>query len=92
MRPAGAYQEVMDSVQGAGIAPGVVQGANDLRIDPQYEYRAFFSRHHRREVGSSWYAAHPYSINDQPQGAQRVAPCLGEYGEEVLGDVLGLSQ
>jgi crotonobetainyl-CoA:carnitine CoA-transferase CaiB-like acyl-CoA transferase len=42
-------------------------------------------------MGSVDYPSFPFSLNGEPVGNSRPAPCLGEHNEQVLGELLGLA-
>jgi benzylsuccinate CoA-transferase BbsF subunit len=84
-------EEVERLVCEAGVPAGKVQRTRDLRADPQYLHREFYSRLEHSEVGVVPYAGHQFRIRGHAHGPRRAAPCLGEHTYEVLTDDLGLS-
>jgi len=84
-------REVMNTLQNAGIAAGVVQNSADLLADVQYKHRDFYRYYDHPEMGTIPYAGHQYRISGYDNSPRGPAPCLGEHSFEVLSEVVGLS-
>lgn len=84
-------EEVMDKMQAAGVAAGVVETGEDLLDkDPQYKHRRTF-----REVeypGIGKYRTHvgAHFLLSKYEYDIRCAPLLGEHNEYVIKELLGV--
>jgi benzylsuccinate CoA-transferase BbsF subunit len=83
--------EVMSALQGAGIAAGVVQTAEDLWSDPQLEWRSAVAEVTHPVLGAVAMPVIPIQISEGGIVAPRSAPLLGEHAAQVLGELLGHS-
>jgi benzylsuccinate CoA-transferase BbsF subunit len=83
-------EDVMQRLQAAGIAAGVVQSAADLACDPQLVHRGqdVFLEH--PEVGLQRYDAPAFQLSASP-AQLRPVPTLGEHNAYVFKVLLGLS-
>lgn len=81
---------LMEKLQSAGIAAGVVKRSSDLLEDPQLKHRRFFHPLEHPEMGLVPYEGHQFRVSGYESGPRRPAPCLGEHSMEVLLEVLGL--
>lgn len=84
-------EEVMEVMQSAGVAAGVVETGEDLmEHDPQFRHRNTFIEleypgigKYRTHVGAHFLLSkYPYEL--------KVAPLLGEHNEYVLKEILGM--
>lgn len=84
-------EEVMNLMQAAGVAAGVVQTGEDiLEHDPQLKHRHFFWELDHPEVGRYRAPRAAFILSKAPCEVRR-APLLGEHNEYVLKEVLGMS-
>ena len=84
-------EEVMNMMQAAGVAAGVLQTLEDLaEYDPQLKYLHFYWELDHPEVGKHHVAAPPFVLSKSPCELRR-APLLGEHNEYVFKEILGLS-
>ena len=83
--------QVMETLQAAGIPSGRVQRSSDLLNDPQYAHRNFYRYFDHQEMGHIPYAGHQYRISGYDNAPRGPAPCLGQHTFEILSDYLGLS-
>ena len=83
--------EAMLRLQRAGVAAGVAQTPGDLLSDPHLQARNFWQEIDRPFVGKHLQASVPYRESGAPYPILRAAPTLGQYNEEVLQGLLGLS-
>lgn len=83
--------KAMMSLQHAGVAAGVAQATGDLLRDPHLKARGFWQKIDRPFVGVHLQASVPYRENGRPYSILRAAPTLGQYNEEVLKGILGLT-
>ena len=88
-RPA---EEVMCTLQKAGIAAGVAQTGQDLlENDPQLAHRGFFRKLEHKEIGKHYYEATPFRLSKTPCELMTPGPCMGEHNEYVCKEILGFS-
>lgn len=83
--------ELMDKLQRAGIAAGVVQKGDRILEDPQLQHRGFWEDVGHPEAGTYPYLARSFKVNRTPGLSRSHAPILGEHTAEVLREVGGLS-
>ena len=84
-------EDVMTSMQAAGVAAGVLQTGEDLmEHDPQLKYRGFFSELDHPEAGK-YRAPRPAFILSKTPCELKRAPLLGEHNEYVLKEILNMS-
>ena len=84
-------QEVMDLLLAEGVPAGVVQRSSDLLKDPQLEHRRFFRYMDHPEMGHIPYTGHQFRIGGYDSGPRFPAPIMGQHNEEVLREVLGMT-
>lgn len=63
----------------------------DLALDPHLEERGFFARLEHPEVGVQTHAGIPWRLGNSPNGVASPAPCMGQHTDEILRDIVGLS-
>ena len=85
-------EEVMHTLQAAGVAAGVVQNAQDLYNDPQLKERECFWMAEHQELGTFSFLAQPSRLSKTPAALQRPAPRLGEHTEYICRELLSMSQ
>ena len=84
-------ETVMQQLQEAGVAAGVVQNAQDLlEGDPQLRHRGHYHQLHHPVTGPTYYMGPAFHLSATP-ATMRPAPCLGEHNAYVYGDLLGMS-
>jgi benzylsuccinate CoA-transferase BbsF subunit len=83
-------QEVMEILQSAGVAAGVVQNGKDLWEDPQLRHRNSVCELEHPEIGSAVCQRVGVSLPDIPYELKR-APMLGEHTEDICKRVLNLT-
>src|SRR5690606_38680285 len=81
---------LLELLQAAGVAAGVVQRSSDLLQDPQLAHRRFFHPMVHAEMGEVPYEGHQFIIRGYPSGPRTPAPLLGEHTFEVLTGILGM--
>jgi crotonobetainyl-CoA:carnitine CoA-transferase CaiB-like acyl-CoA transferase len=84
--------EAMSTLQHAGVAAAAVRAPIDLIGDPHLAARGFWQWVDRTHVGRHPQPSAPYREGDAPVPVKWPAATLGQYNEEVLTDVLGLSK
>lgn len=86
-------KDVMEIMQGAGVAAGMVQSSKDLaETDHQMKEYNFFKEMDHPEIGRVAYENVPFKLMDTPGEARWPAPTLGQDNEYVFGEILGLSK
>jgi crotonobetainyl-CoA:carnitine CoA-transferase CaiB-like acyl-CoA transferase len=84
--------ELADLLASAGVPAGVVVDARDIASNPQLLHRNFFEPEHHpisgevRLPAGAW----KFASNHEPW-VRRAAPTLGQHNDEVLRELLGLS-
>jgi crotonobetainyl-CoA:carnitine CoA-transferase CaiB-like acyl-CoA transferase len=84
--------EAMRILQNAGVAAGAVRHPAELLEDPHLKARGFWQWMERAYVGRHPQPSPPYRDEDTPIAVRTPAATLGQYNEEVLGGLLGLSR
>jgi len=82
---------VMEALHVEGVPAGVVQRSSDLQRDPQLAHRRFFRDLEHQEMGTIPYPGHQFRISGYDSGPRSAAPVLGQHNDEVLRDVLGMT-
>ena len=82
---------VMDILVSEGVPAGIVQRSSDLQQDPQLAHRGFFRNLDHQEMGAIPYPGHQFRISGYDSGPRSAAPVLGQHNEEVLRDLLGMT-
>jgi benzylsuccinate CoA-transferase BbsF subunit len=83
-------QQLMQTLQRAGIPAGVVQNHRDLtEQDAQLAHRGLFPTVEHELLGSYLIDGLPIKLSETPGGVRRRAPLWGEHQQEVLAGVLG---
>lgn len=86
--------ELMQRLQGAGIAAGAVLDSKDLLFDPHLRERGFYevvSHHPSTNIPPLPYASRPWKLPRTPAVPGKAAPLMGEDNRLVLGELLGRS-
>ncbi|MDP2918856.1 MAG: CoA transferase [Dehalococcoidia bacterium] len=84
-------EDVMDRLQGAGIAAGVVQNAYDLDIDPHFTLRRHWLTFGHPVMGEHQVDALPPRFSKTPARQYLPDPCLGEHNAYVCTEILGMT-
>jgi benzylsuccinate CoA-transferase BbsF subunit len=85
-------EEVMEKLQKAGIAAGVVKNSADIQSDPQLNYRRYFSQLEHPEIGWQLYeGVAGYTMSETPAEIDKPAPLLGQHTEYVCRKILGMT-
>jgi len=83
-------EEVMEKLQKAGIAAGIVANGRDFYEDPQLRYRHHFWSVTHPEVGEFFCEGPPAILSETPAEITMPAPCLGEHTEFVCREFLNM--
>jgi len=85
-------EDVMNSLQNAGVAAGVVETGEDLLDkDPQFKHRKTFVQLDHPDGGKYRTQAGPHFLLSKVAFDVKRAPRLGEHNEYVFKGILGLS-
>jgi len=84
-------EEVMQILQAAGVAAGVVQTMQDIvENDPQLKARNFLLPLKHPVIGVFGHPTPPYKLL-KTEAQVRTSPCLGEHTEYICTQLLGMS-
>jgi benzylsuccinate CoA-transferase BbsF subunit len=84
-------EEVMQILQAAGVAAGVVQTMQDVvENDPQLKAREFLVPLKHPVIGVFGHPTPPYKLL-KTKAQVRTSPCLGEHTEYICTQLLGMS-
>ena len=84
-------EELMQQLQEAGVAAGVVQTPEDLRNDPQLEHREHYWMLDHPTMGHRAYDGPSFRLSETPAELTKAAPLLGEDNEYVYKEIVGMS-
>ena len=84
-------EHLMERLQAAGIAAGVVRTTAELMACPHLDQRRWFRRIKHADVGEHRYAGHPWRMDGLLERSDLPPPRLGEHSRELLRERLGLS-
>lgn len=84
-------EQVMATVQSAGVPAGVVENAEDLLNDPQLKHRNHYRVLNHPEIGPHSYHAPAYKLSETPCDIKRPGPMLGQDNDYVYKEILGLT-
>lgn len=87
-----AEYEVMDLLQRAGVAAGVVQNIDDqLHRDPQLAARGFFEQIEHAKLGTVVANGIPLGLTGTPGRTGLAGSAIGQDNDYVFGHLLGMS-
>ena len=84
-------EEVMSTMQMAGVSAGIVQTPKDLFEDPQLKHRGHFQWREHPVIGLLPYHSQAFKLSKTPEQLVKSAPCLGEDNEYIYKEILGYS-
>ncbi|MDA8233354.1 MAG: CoA transferase [Clostridia bacterium] len=84
--------QLMNKLVQAGVRAGVVQNPKDLLEDPNLIARNFYKYLDHPEMRRHVYNITPCHLSKTPGQLTSPAPLIGEHTDEVLREVLGLSE
>ncbi len=84
-------EEVVDTLNAAGMPTGPVYTARDVFTDPHFQVRGMLPVIHDPEVGPYAFARTPPHLSDAPEIPLSASPALGAHTREVLQGLLGYS-
>ena len=82
---------VMEVLQAAGVAAGVVQRAPDALDDPQLKWLGSMVEFDHPVSGKRLYPGVPFRMSGAPPNQSTAAPLLGQHTEEICRDLLKMS-
>ena len=85
-------EHLMERLQAAGIAAGLVRTTAELMACRHLEQRRWFRRIEHADVGEHRYAGHPWRMDGLLERSDLPPPRLGEHSRELLRGRLGLSE
>ncbi len=85
-------EHLMEALQAAGIAAGVVRTTAELMACRHLKQRRWFRRIEHADVGEHRYAGHPWRMDGLLERSDLPPPRLGEHSRELLRGRLGLSE
>ncbi len=83
--------EAARALQAAGVAAAAVARTSEVVTDPVLAARDFWVELPHPEVGARRHAGIPWRFSATPLAVRRPAPTFGQHTDEVLGEVLELS-
>ncbi|MCX5866272.1 MAG: CoA transferase [Proteobacteria bacterium] len=84
--------EIMNLLQGAGVAAMPVLGVEDGDADPHLVFRGIREEWTKTDEGEEvWHYATPWRLSETPGGIDRFTPKLGEHNEYVFKKLLKMS-
>ncbi len=84
-------EDVMSTLQSAGVTAGVVSTGEDLNSNPQLMARGYFKTLKHTEIGPTPFSNPPFRFAETPSEVRNPAPCFGEHTEYVCREILGMS-
>lgn len=84
-------KEIMEMLQSAGVAAGVVQRAPDTMEDSQLLFEHALVELDHAEVGKRLYNNIPFHMSETPPLPSSTAPLLGQHTDEICRELLKMS-
>jgi crotonobetainyl-CoA:carnitine CoA-transferase CaiB-like acyl-CoA transferase len=84
-------REAMDLLQRAGVRAGAVLTGAQMLEDPHLNARGYYEPIENVRGARQTLRIAPYQFSETPTSIRRPAPLLGEHTEQVLREVIGLS-
>jgi len=84
-------EQIMNMMQAAGVAAGVVQTSQDLHADPQLKHRNHYWVLNHTEIGPSTYDRPSFKLSRTPSQGRMPAPCISEHTQYICSELLGIS-
>jgi benzylsuccinate CoA-transferase BbsF subunit len=82
--------ELVALLQDAGLEAGPVETYRDLNEDPQLAHRRHFREMPHAVIGPHLCEAMGYRLSATPEEIERPGPLLGEHGDSIYREILGL--
>jgi crotonobetainyl-CoA:carnitine CoA-transferase CaiB-like acyl-CoA transferase len=87
-----AAQEVMETLQAAGVAAAPCADTEERYFDPHFQEREIIVNVEHPATGVDFVPKVVCNLSETPGEIRRAAPLLGEHNDYVFGELLGLSQ
>jgi len=84
-------QEIMETLQGAGVAAVPCADTEDRYFDPHFQEREIIVNIEHPVTGTDFVPKVVCNLSETPGKIRRPAPMLGEHNNYVFGELLGLS-
>jgi benzylsuccinate CoA-transferase BbsF subunit len=85
------YYQVMELLQGVGVAATPSLSAKALFSDAHIKQRGIFRQVAHPNLGQNWVLAPPWQLSETPGGIRQHGPLMGQHNEEICQGLLGLS-
>ena len=85
------HYKAMHVLQAAGVPAGAATDAKDLLNDPHLRARKRIVQTDHPEAGRHRMLGMPWDVGEVPRLKYRPAPCMGQHTNEVLRELLGIS-
>lgn len=86
-------EELMDTLQGAGVPAGVVQSHDDLlNHDPHLRDRRYFQTLEHPEAGLRVHERVAVRLSANQADVRTPAPLIGQHNDPIVGDLLGYDE
>ena len=84
-------EQVMATLQSAGVPAGVVETPKDMLEDPQMKHRRYYWYLDHLVIGRHAYQSYAYRLSKTPTELRTAAPILGQHNDYVYKELLGMS-
>jgi benzylsuccinate CoA-transferase BbsF subunit len=84
-------EDVMQLMQAAGVAAGILRAPDDLLDDPQLKHREHFWQIEHSELGNYPHIGESFQLSDTPVKPRLPAPSLGEHTEYVCREIMKMT-
>jgi len=84
-------EDIMQTLQAAGVDAGVVANFEDLTRDPQLAHRRHFRAVTHPVIGTHLCETDALRFSSTPEDIRMPAPCLGEHSQYVYRNLLGMT-
>jgi len=82
-------EDVMNVLQTAGVAAGIVENAADVFQDPQLRQRGLLWPIEHKEMGEFTHLGASMVLSETPAQSEGPSPCIGEHNKYILTKILG---
>jgi crotonobetainyl-CoA:carnitine CoA-transferase CaiB-like acyl-CoA transferase len=83
---------IAERLQAVGVAAHPSMSPKDLLADEHLRARGYIEELDHPEVGKRAHTGIPWRLSNSPHGVLRAAPTVGQHTDNVLGQLLGLSE
>ena len=85
------HYEVMEILQGAGVAAIPSFSNEEIFNDPHFQARGLAVEVNHPVMGNQVVLGPPWRLSETPAEVVKAAPLIGEYNEYIYGELLGMS-